>query len=447
MTSPNVSNEVNIPNSTIGSEKSGSQPLSSISHAIQILSYFLQNFRCKYDCTVDMKESEMFQAKPRKDVFLTIGIPTVLRSKSSYLNSTLTSLISALTPQEHDEVLILVFLADFNKTDKYHLAKDLNKSFGKYIRSGLIRVIQAPKTFYPKDKIKRLTYDQSKRYVNWRSKQCYDFAYMFKYASNLSQYYMQIEDDVSTGVGFLKNVKSYMDSRKDWICLEFSELGFIGKLYRTEHLERLAILMMMFYSEQPVDVTYLYFNRLMVQYGRNLQIPTLFQHNGLYSSLNGKLQRLKDRFYIHDLKVLKGDNPPADVFTNMAVYMDMGPKFAYSASDGIFWSHGAQKSGDTLTVIFQKPQKLKRVAVLTGGKNAPKDKIYNGRVEVSLTLLNNSNSHECTNNIQIGNFVDGVMDNGDLGSIVKFKVMCVVITVTKNMDPWIIIREIAVFTS
>jgi hypothetical protein len=49
-------------------------------------------------------------------------------------------------------------------------------------------------------------------------------------------------------------LKYFIQQQKErWICLEFSELGMIAKLYHTYDLESLAKIVTLFYEEQPAD--------------------------------------------------------------------------------------------------------------------------------------------------------------------------------------------------
>lgn len=49
-----------------------------------------------------------------------------------------------------------------------------------------------------------------------------------------------------------------MSSKGDsWDMLEFSSLGFIGKLFRSEDLSRVVNFLLMFYKDKPVDLIFL----------------------------------------------------------------------------------------------------------------------------------------------------------------------------------------------
>ncbi|XP_041369266.1 alpha-1,3-mannosyl-glycoprotein 4-beta-N-acetylglucosaminyltransferase C-like [Gigantopelta aegis] len=402
---------------------------------------------CGMHYQVNGTEALVFPSTPKKKVLLAIGIPTIHRVGETYLLQTLDSLISNMADNERDDVIIIVFLADRETEKRTMLATSIKNKFGDLLQSGMISVIQAPNSYYNAINVTKLTYNQPIKYVKWRAKQNFDYAYMFKYSMGRSSYYMQIEDDVKTLPGYVDSIKQYIKEQTDeWTCLEFSELGFIGKLYHTEDLDKMAMMFLLFYQEQPVDYTYLYFNLVMTQMTKKLRKPTLFQHLGIYSSFPGKIQPLKDRYFDNFTKVFKADNPPAEIITSMSVYLTFLPRLAYQG-EGYFWSHGAPTDGDTFTVVFQEPQKLVRVVVVTGSEGHPHDRIEYARLDASLTLLKTDNDLKCTNDISLGFFENGNIDAGFLIEKISFKVMCLRITVTKVHALWVIIKEIAVFVS
>ena len=52
-----------------------------------------------------------------------------------------------------------------------------------------------------------------------------------------SQYYIQLEDDVIAKSGYLKFIMETINEQiDDWFMLEFSELGFVGKLFKSQTL-------------------------------------------------------------------------------------------------------------------------------------------------------------------------------------------------------------------
>ena len=64
-----------------------------------------------------------------------------------------------------------------------------------------------------------------------------DYVALFYFSIGLSYYYLQLEDDVQCAAGFVAHIRDFIDKKQRnrhavWAMLEFSELGFIGKLFR-----------------------------------------------------------------------------------------------------------------------------------------------------------------------------------------------------------------------
>lgn len=314
----------------------------------------------------------------------------------------------------------------------------------------MIQVIQARAGFYPSLANLQHTYNDPEEKRKWRSKQNADYAFMFYYSRELSMYYMQLEDDVYTIPGYIGSIRKHIIEASDgWVCLEFSELGFIGKVFHSQDLAKLAKMTLLFYEEQPVDFIYLYFNILMLQFERRIIRPTLFQHIGVQSSLPGKIQPLRDKYFDVMTKQFYGDNPPAKIFTTIEIMSDFPPSLAYDLDEGYFWTHAAPKDKDTVTIVFNTPQHIDSVIIDTGSKEHPTDRLENGKLEASLSLVEKTDTHAvCTNDILIGNFQNGMLKVTDLGAkLGPFTVQCLRITVVGDHAFWLIVREIAVFTS
>jgi alpha-1,3-mannosylglycoprotein beta-1,4-N-acetylglucosaminyltransferase C len=236
--------------------------------------------------------------------FLTIGVPSIRRVNGhSYLLRTLASLIEHVTPAEKSLVTVIVFLADLDAEYNNESAKAIVGRFEAEISSGFIRLVRVSPDYYPQLVGLKRNFGDAPDRVKWRAKQVADFALMFSYARNISMYYLQIEDDVDCSHRFVSTIESYIEERNEaeknganWAMLEFSELGFIGKLFRASDLDRLARYMRLFYAEQPVDWLMKYFRLSMGQRPVYLRKPTLFQHFGVKSSFDlTKDNLLKDK--------------------------------------------------------------------------------------------------------------------------------------------------------
>lgn len=213
---------------------------------------------------------------------------------------TLSSLSEHTTVAEKTEISVVVLLADFDAEYNNDSVAAILKQHRDDVASGFISIVQVSSSYYPQlTKLKRNFGDAPDR-VQWRAKQVADFSLLFTYAVNISDYYIQLEDDVHSALGFIRSIRHYIAEQNrlhpDWAVLEFSELGFIGKLFRSSDLQRLAEFMMMFYVEQPVDWLFRYFKLAINQQQTYLLKPTVFQHFGVRSSFDAsKDNTLKDR--------------------------------------------------------------------------------------------------------------------------------------------------------
>lgn len=107
------------------------------------------------------------------------------------------------------------------------------------------------------DQVLKTTHNQGKDYVNWRSKQNFDYAFLMRYSATLSHYYLQLEDDVIAAKGFINLTRSFIGSQKTfWACLEFSELGFIGIEISSHRLNNNNHYMQTIPKKQPMPVSY-----------------------------------------------------------------------------------------------------------------------------------------------------------------------------------------------
>ena len=261
---------------------------------------------------------------------------------------------------------------------------------------------------------------------------------------------MQLEDDVRCAENFVDAIKSYISvQRKIWACLEFSELGFIGKLFKSADLKKLSTFMMTFYDEQPVDWLIRYFRMSMAQPDVLLRKPTLFQHIGLKSSFDtSKLNKLKDRYFDEGTKPIKIVNPEADLITDIRQFKDYKVDMSYLAGSGFFWGI-APKKDQAVFVIFKHPVVIKRIFVQTGNEQHAKDILSHGTVKISPTVKKlMKGSPSCSGFLEVGTFVHGGIDEKNLDSrYPEVKTQCLQILVTESQKEWLIINQIAVFTT
>ncbi|XP_077103764.1 alpha-1,3-mannosyl-glycoprotein 4-beta-N-acetylglucosaminyltransferase B isoform X2 [Siphateles boraxobius] len=247
--------------------------------------------------------------KGRTGVSLVLGLPTVHRQKQSYLVNTLQSLLYDLSTAERKDIVIVIFVAETNATFVNAVVQSVQTNLPNDVSSGLIEVISPSPHFYPDFSNLKETFGDPKERVRWRTKQNLDYSFLMLYAQFKGTYYLQLEDDIVAKQGFFESIKRYIELvlSEEWLFLEFSQLGFIGKLFRSSDLPMIVEFILMFHKDKPID--WLLDHILWVKLCnpekdskhcsdekarlKRTYKPSLFQHVGLHSSLPGKIQNLK----------------------------------------------------------------------------------------------------------------------------------------------------------
>lgn len=182
---------------------------------------------------------------------------------------------------------IVVLLADTKKSVRQKRLAMLSVRYSRYLANGKIHVITVPSNVYPPLRGLSKTLGDTEKRMFWRSKQVIDFAFLMQYCKAFSPYYLQLEDDVIAVKDYDVYMQRYIKEKEEkfWFNLDFSNLGFIGKLYRSETLENQARFFRLFYTEMPVDLLMsLYRAILGNRVGGNTYFGNLFVHIGYQSS-------------------------------------------------------------------------------------------------------------------------------------------------------------------
>ncbi|XP_070818438.1 alpha-1,3-mannosyl-glycoprotein 4-beta-N-acetylglucosaminyltransferase B [Chaetodon trifascialis] len=334
--------------------------------------------------------------KGRRGVSIVMGIPTVKREKQSYLVSTLSSLFYSLTPSQQQELLIIVFVAETNSDYVSSIAETIRKNFPKEVESGLLEVISPSQYYYPDFNNLRETFGDSKDRVKWRTKQNLDFSFLMLYAKDKGTYYVQLEDDVIAKADYYNDMKNFImqTASKKWLYLEFSQLGFIGKMFRSSDLPLVAEFFLMFHRDKPID--WLLDHILWVKVCnpekdakdcneqkallKQRHKPSLFQHVGLHSSLSGKLQHLKDKDFGKQNLYQAHSNPAAELSSSLKHYQQHSLDRAYKGQD-FFWALTPTQN-DYIHFKFLQPIHISRYLFRSGNVETIGDKFYNTTVEV-----------------------------------------------------------------
>ncbi|XP_054248314.1 alpha-1,3-mannosyl-glycoprotein 4-beta-N-acetylglucosaminyltransferase-like protein MGAT4D [Indicator indicator] len=405
----------------------------------------------------------------RSGVSLVMGIPTVKRQKQDYLINTLHSLLYDLSEEQQNDCLIIILVAEVNAEYVNSVAESVKSSFPKEVQSGILEVISPPASYYPDLSNLKKTFGDSEDRVRWRTKQNLDYSFLMLYAQPKGTFYLQLEDDIVAKRDYIQSIKAFASEQsQEWMILEFSQLGFIGKLFKSEDLPLIVEFFLMFYKDKPVD--WLIDHILWVKVCNpekdavncekekaKLRIrakPSLFQHVGIHSSLPGKIQNLKDKDFGVNVLHKAHNNPPAIVNTSMKIYQQYTLEKVYKGKD-CFWA-SAPVAGDYIHFTFLNPVKVEKYIFRSGNMEHPGDKLFNTTVEVlpademlRKELVDNGSkfNYPATRDgyLKIGAFADGIAAGRVNQSIGKIE--AIRLSVHSDSPVWAILSEVLIKTS
>ncbi|XP_062871164.1 alpha-1,3-mannosyl-glycoprotein 4-beta-N-acetylglucosaminyltransferase C [Trichomycterus rosablanca] len=379
---------------------------------------------------------------PHRHKYLTVGLSSVKRKKDSYLLQTLTSIFSQSSEEELDDMVVVVLLADFDLHWVQQTLRSIVERFPNRLLQGQLLVIHAHQNLYPPLTGLKRNFNDAPDRVTFRSKQNVDYSFLVEFSSGLSEFYLMLEDDVSCSKRFLSAIRGHVTSlgSAQWATLEFSKLGYIGKLYHGADLSRLAQFLLLFYQEMPCDFLLTHFRTLLMQNKVIRFRPSLFQHMGSYSSFRGTYNHLKDDEFQEELS----DNPAADIYTDISAFKEHAPERAYSQGGEYFWGTTPIKAGNFFLVVFRRPVLLSRILIQTGLEQ--KDVLDSADVELGETVVKTGREVKCTRNLSVGSLQNGQLEVQNVPQILNRSVSCLNIRVTAGQENWVIIRNIQVWS-
>lgn len=388
--------------------------------------------------------------------FLTIGIPSIRRPNTEhiYLLDTLDSLQEKISEEDYTKVTIVVMLSDDNETYNTKLSDLVYHKYQQQCSDGFINLIRMNKTFYPDLNKVKPTFNDSKSRLRWRAEQNLDFGLLMLHSRNMSDFYLQLEDDVLAATNFMQDIRTTITKTKQkWYLLEFSRLGFIGKLFHASDLEFSAEFLITKYQEAPGDLLLGAMRKSKGQ-PKPLHVNnSLFQHIGKFSSLKNKLMpsidgTFKDKQNTSFLFVLpKGDNPPAKIATSLETYDDHVPEMAYDDDNSTFFWAMSPKKRSHFTMIFTKPHNFSRILISTGELGTKRDSflqcdlLYSEAVDGEF-----GEGQECKAEFKtLVPLVDGDVDTLATGTRLPENIKCLRLLAKRNLKHWVIISDIQLF--
>ncbi|KAB0365937.1 hypothetical protein FD754_010093 [Muntiacus muntjak] len=382
---------------------------------------------------------------PVKKRLLTIGISSVQRPQRSYLLDTLQSLFYSSSLSEQKHFIVLVHLADPDPMWRGQMISNISTIFKPYIQASQLVVINMPlKSYLPLKKLKK-NFNGTTAHVAFHSKRNMDYAFLMNFATNHSDYFLMIEDDVKCVPGFVTQIATTVSAweNKPWVTLEFSPLSFTGKLFRTRDLPSFVNFLLLFYQEMPYDCLLSHFHDLLMQQTPVQFLPSLFQRMGNYSFFEGKFNSLKDKEFEED-DISSPNNPAAFIYTSLKATNDSVPMNAYSLNKNFFYAKSAEV-GSHLTVVLDSPAEVFRVQVLTGSDLKGENQLKEGQIELGYASSNQIN--DCDDYILLGLLVNGILNKQVLSNKSGKKVKCVRLLVTATPSSGIIIRHINIWVN
>ena len=172
--------------------------------------------------------------------------------------------------------------------------------------------------------------------------------------------------------------------------------------------------------------------------------PSLFQHIGTFSSLKGKVQKLKDKQFGKVPEFVAHRNPAASVSTSLEQVFDNKLEKAYNG-DTFFWAK-EPKVGDYILFEMTPPVKIKSIKFVSGNLDHQEDNLVNATVEL---LFDSGNDYsdkfeKVSDNFYIVGTFDnfGLFETSLLESVPE--VEKIRISVHSDSNFWIILSEIEI---
>lgn len=362
-----------------------------------------------------------------------VGISSVPRPDQNSLSYTLLSLFRATSKIEQKRLTVLVHLADSDLTWLRETTVHISSLFSPQILAGQLLLIHAPSDIYPTVDDVRDKDTQAEFY----SKQNIDHAFLMSFATKLSDYFLLLEDNAFCAPNFVTHIHWKVNTMRSdpWVMLEFSNMGFLGKLFHSRDLPVLSHFLLLFYKEKPLNRLIPHFRTLLAQKNPILCRPFLFYHRISYFTYNDSQKATPVR-----KKNPNGpDNPPGAIFTDMKVFDVHFPWEAYTLDESFFWTHNVS-AGNHLTVILNHPVNLNRVQVLTGTIVDGKYALEKGQVELGYDP--EGMPQYCTSFAVLGHLLEGQMDQEVFLRSLRYNVSCVRVVVKANQLGGLIIRHI-----
>ncbi|XP_040595097.1 alpha-1,3-mannosyl-glycoprotein 4-beta-N-acetylglucosaminyltransferase-like protein MGAT4E isoform X2 [Mesocricetus auratus] len=358
------------------------------------------------------------------------------RTHGSYLLDTLQSLFQASSERDLEYMLVLVLLSDTDPKWLSQTVANISGLFLPHIESGRLAVVHG---------LLGDSLAKSRNYTSpcgeLYSRQKTSFALLMNFASNLSDYFLLLGDNVRCAPRFVPDIYWAVSAWKElpWVILDFSNMKISGKVFHTRDLSRLVSFLLLFPKDIPTHLLLSEFSLLLSQ-----NVPIHFSSSIFYpmDSYSGA----EDTCFpvAQDKDLGEPDNPVATVFTDMLSFWDTLPQYAYILNDDGLWVVDPIK-GNYLLVVLDKPQKVIRVAVLTGSSQKRVNLLSQAQILLGYNLMDYPK--RCAHYTLVGPLVRGQLDQMVYYEEDSVKeISCIKLLVTASHDSPVRILQIRVWT-
>ncbi|XP_007939385.1 alpha-1,3-mannosyl-glycoprotein 4-beta-N-acetylglucosaminyltransferase-like protein MGAT4E [Orycteropus afer afer] len=374
---------------------------------------------------------------PQERKLLTVGISFVQHPHESCLLHTLQSLFQASSEPELSYIVVLVHLLNPDPEWLSQTVANISNLFKPHIETQKLLVIQGllNGSSLPRD-VNDTHHSSSCKALYSRQKT--DYGLLMNFATNLSDYFLMIGDNVHCTLKFISTIYWTLEAWKEipWMILEFSSLSFSGKVFHMRDLSRLTSFFLLF-QDTPTDLLLSHFGFLLGQRVPISLTPYLFHSTENDFTSEDVCYQEKEKEEENE-----PENPPAQIYTNMMVRGLHFPEYAYFLNENYFQTYFLIP-GNIYVVIFDEPQKVTRVQVLTGIGKRGIYQVEHGQVKLGYGPIQRKKG--CTHYNLLGPLVKGKLDQKIYYEDFVEEVRCVQLLVTAFQDSKILITQIKIW--
>ncbi|KAM9002876.1 LOW QUALITY PROTEIN: alpha-1,3-mannosyl-glycoprotein 4-beta-N-acetylglucosaminyltransferase-like protein MGAT4E [Sarcophilus harrisii] len=326
------------------------------------------------------------------------------------------------------DILVLLYLTVLDSTWFNETITDIINTFSQQTLAVELLVICSLST--PYSPMRTLKTNLNEAYSSTdQFNQNVAHALLMNFAVHLSKYFLLIEDHAHCLPNFITCIRREIVTWEsdDWVLMEFSTWGFVGKLLHSSDLPRLAHLFFLF-RETPPEVLLYHFQKLLDQNRRIQFSPSLFSPMG-FSFNSGSVNKPEYEKINNKEGEEPPNNPPATVYSNLQILNHVSPQKAYILGEGGFLWILEPKAGSHLTVVLAKAATVTR-QILTGRDQENNEKLKGGKVELGYDPKGEPKA--CTHYILLGSLVNGKLDHKMLNKKTGKKVSCLKLVVSTS---------------